>query len=136
MKKKYVLVISLSLVAILYILGMNGNGTLPCGESYSRTCAHLVRNIWVSAIIIIPVAFFSLITYFLREEIFRAWLRFTYWWVPLSFAIVLFASSRQSANIVGLSDQAIFGVFTWGLYILISLIIITWKYLATRKLSK
>ncbi|MBM3261623.1 hypothetical protein FJY93_04385 [Candidatus Kaiserbacteria bacterium] len=81
-----------------------------------------------------PVMFIlSLITYFLREEVFRTWIRFTYWWVPLSFVVVLFAGSRPSANIVGLSDQEIFGFLTWSLYVLISLVTIIWKYFGTRK---
>jgi hypothetical protein len=133
MKKNYVLIISLLLSAVWYFLGMNGNGTLPCGEPYTDKCAQIVGDIWIATIIIIPVAIFSLLTYFLREEVFRAWFRFTYWWIPLSFIIVLFSSSRQPANIVGISDQAIFGVLTLGLYVLVSLSIVVLKYFTPRR---
>jgi hypothetical protein len=85
------------------------------------------------SIFILPMFIFSLITYFLREEVFRAWFRFTYWWIPLSFIIVLFSSSRQPANIVGISDQAIFGVLTLGLYVLVSLSIVVLKYFTPRR---
>ena len=135
MKKNHVLIISVFLAVTLFVIeaNMRSINSLLCGEPRSFTCIDIIGDIWIASLILIPVPIFSLITYFLREEVFRAWLRFTYWWVPLSFAIVLFSSSRQSANIVGISDQAIFGVLTWGIYVIISLILITWKYFATRQ---
>lgn len=110
---------------------MRSVNLLLCGDARYR-CMDLVGDIWLASLILIPVAFFSLLTYFPKEEIFHAWLRFSYWWVPLSYAVVLFSSSRSPANLMGISDQAAFGIITGGLYIIISLIIIIRKYFATR----
>jgi len=81
----------------------------------------------------LPLTVFSLITYKMRDEVYRAWLRFSHWWIPLSFALVLFSSSYKPANIVGISNQTFFGVLAWGLYIIISIALIIWKHSATRR---
>ncbi len=36
-----------------------------------------------------PIFLFSLITYKLREEVFRSWLHFAYWWMPFEILFVL-----------------------------------------------
>ena len=132
MVKRIILFVSLAVV-VLWIVTDQLHLIRLCGEVSHTFCREVSYNIMIASIIILPVFIFSIITYFLREEVFRIWARFTVWWVPLSFVIVLFASSRQSANIVGLSDQAIFGFLSWGLYVLVSFIIVVWKYVATRR---
>jgi len=134
MTKKKVFIISATGVA-LFILGILFLMNDVCSVDTWVRCYDIDEYVDLLATLLmyaIPVFTFSLLTYKMREEVFSSWLLFTYVWIPFSFAVVLFSSSRQSANIVGLSDQAIFGVFTWGLYILISLIIIIWKYFSTR----
>ena len=102
-----------------------------CGEVAHTFCRQILSDVMFASIIILPVFIFSLLTYFLKEEIFRAWFRFTYLWVLFSF-IVIFASTDHSGGLLGISDQEAFGIITWVLYILISLIIIGWKYRVTR----
>lgn len=133
MTKKNVLIISSFLAVMLFVIEakMRSINLILCSDSYYR-CIDLVGNIWVAALIIIPVVPFSIITYFLREEVFRAWLRFTYWWTPLSFIIVLFSGDSHPGNTLGISGQAFFGILTWGLYIIISIAIIGWRHFATR----
>lgn len=134
MTKKSVLIVSV-IGVVLFILGILFLMNDVCSVDAWVKCRIVDKsvNMLVDLLMFaIPAFLFSLLTYFLHEKVFRAWLRFTYWWIPLSFAIVLFSSSRPSANIVGISDQEIFGVLTWGLYIIISLIIIAWKYFSTR----
>ncbi len=77
---------------------------------------------------LLAVFLFSLITYKLREEVFRSWIRFTYFWlVPWFFFLwlALFAST-VTMNDEALSMQFFFGV----LYISISSSIIILKYVA------
>ncbi len=135
MSKKVVLIIS-GIGLILFVLSILFLTNNMCSTDVWVQCRQIDESIdLISTLLLftIPMFLFSLVTYFLREEVFRTWIRFTLWWVPLSFVIILFSSSRQSANIVGLSDQAIFGTLAFGLYVLISLIIIAWKYSATRR---
>ena len=78
--------------------------------------------------------FFSLITYKMREAIFISWARFTYVWVPLSMMLILI--SDDSPGHLFVSAQEFVAMLLWGLYIIISLIIIVWKYLSLRRNSE
>ena len=134
MTKKSVLIGSVTGV-VFFILGMLFLMNDACSVDAWVRCRNvdeLVNTLLTLLMFAIPIFLFSLLTYFLKEEIFRIWLRFTYWWVPLSFVMVIF-SSDHSGGLLGISDQEIFGILTWGLYIIISLIIVVWKYVATRR---
>jgi hypothetical protein len=94
---------------------------------------------WNSLKIIGPIIFpfpavflFSLITYFMREETFRSWLHFVYWWVPLSIFLTLITTESGGG---GFGPQMSWGkedtafVFS-ALFAVISLILIivkSWK---------
>lgn len=132
MTKKNILIISSFLTVALFVIetNMRSINSILCSNSHYK-CIDLVGDIWVAALIIIPVIPFSIITYKMRDEIFRSWIRFSYWWIPLSFLTVLFSSSSKPANIIGISDQAFFSVLTWGFYIIISTAIISWRYFST-----
>ncbi|MBM3260944.1 hypothetical protein FJY93_00835 [Candidatus Kaiserbacteria bacterium] len=87
---------------------------------------------------IIPLFFFSLITYKMRDVVTQAWMRFALVWIPLS---IVLAALTPDSPAGGFGPQISLGkgdtVFVMSLlFVLISLTIITWKYLATRKLSK
>lgn len=82
----------------------------------------------------IPLLLFSLITYFLHEEVFRAWLRFAYWWVPLSIVLIFLAagSSGGGYGMPNIFDQEFVAITLSGLFALISLILIIVKSLLLR----
>ena len=131
--KKITLIILAVLTALLFLVEayMSSVNSLLCGEPRSFTCLDFIGDVWLASLIFVPVFFFSLTTYFLRDEIFHTWIRFTTLWVLFSF-IVIFASTDHSGGLLGISDQEAFGIITWVLYILISFIIIGWKYGVTR----
>ncbi|MDP2655497.1 MAG: hypothetical protein Q8P17_03110 [bacterium] len=76
---------------------------------------------------------FSLITYFLREEVFRAWVRFAYWWIPVSIVLIYLAkdSSGGGFGIPNVLDQESVSFILAALFAFISLLIIVWKYVAS-----
>jgi hypothetical protein len=72
---------------------------------------------------------FSLITYKLPDQVFRSWLHFAYVWIPISLLLIFTtpSTSHSWAINVGLGREGI----TWimgGLFALISLILITYKF--------
>lgn len=81
----------------------------------------------------LPLTVFSLITYKMRNEVFRAWLRFSHWWIPLSFILILSASNEPGNIFPFPSLQAIFGIALPGLYFIISLILILLKHFSARR---
>ena len=85
-------------------------------------------------LIFLPVFILSLITFWMREEVFRAWLRFAYWWIPLTILLVLMTKDRSGG--FGIPDivtrESISMIFST-LFLLISLILITYKSFSLRK---
>ena len=96
---------------------------------------------WDSLDIIAPIIFpwplvfiFSLLTYKMHEKVFRAWLHFAYWWVPLSIILTLITPDGGGGwGIPNLISREIVAITSSSLFAIISLIIIIWKYLATRR---
>jgi hypothetical protein len=72
----------------------------------------------------------------MREEVFRSWLHFAYWWVPLSIILTLITPDGSGGwGIPNLISPEIVAITFSSLFAIISLIIIIWKYFATRRSS-
>lgn len=129
MQKKHVL--SIGAVGTLLFGFLMSLGTDAC---YVNATCKSWRGILTDSLIVtifFPcVLILSLITYKLRDEVFRAWLHFSYWWISLSFILILAASNRPGHLFV--SEQEFLGMLLPGLYVTISLVIIVWKHFATR----
>lgn len=80
---------------------------------------------------IVSLFLLSLITYKMREEVYHAWLRFSYVWIPLSM-LTIFLAPEYSADWMFPIVKGTVAFFSSLLFVIISLIIIIWKYFATR----
>ena len=127
--KKNVLISSVSIGAIM--LGVNYVGTyILCSQN--RDCAHMIASILVILFPVFSVAFLSLVTYFLREEIFQSWIFFAKWFVPLSVILTILTPETTGSAFVPLWGRGAVTLMMSGLFLAISLIIILWKSLGTR----
>lgn len=79
----------------------------------------------------LPLFLLSLITYKMRKEIFEKFRSFAMWWIPLMIFLVLLAPQNDSSLIPIDKGRVSFGMSI--LFLLISLILITWKWFALRK---
>lgn len=123
MTKKNILLSSFIIVITLLISNYIGNVRLCAGE---YNCIDLLFTIEIIFLPIFPLFFFSLITYFMREEIFRPWIRFAMWWVPISMFLILITPNNNGG---GFGPQLSFGggdtaVLASGIFVLISLAIV------------
>ncbi|TRZ53368.1 hypothetical protein D4R99_00930 [bacterium] len=84
---------------------------------------------------IFPFVFlFSLITYFLREEVFQAWLRFVKWWIPLSILLVLIMPDGQGGGYMpSLIDKQTIAFLMSSIFIFVSTVKIISKSIELRK---
>ena len=80
---------------------------------------------------IIPLFFFSLITYKMRDEVFRAWLRFAYAWIPLSL-LLIFLAPEYTYDWMYPVVKGTVAFFSSLLFACISLIIILVSWLRSR----
>ena len=87
--------------------------------------------------IVLSLGFFSLITsvlslvlYFRREEIFRSWLKFIKWYLPITAVIIAWSAMSRSGGGWGMPnffDSEMMSWFTAVLFLVISLILIIKK---------
>ena len=126
MISKKILLIVAGLGATL-LLGLDYVGTSHlCGGRQYTICMGNLYNIMINLLPIFPLFILSLITYKMREEVFRAWLKFSYVWIPLTmFAILI---SPEYGNALLPIEKGTVGAFFSLLYIIISLLIIAYKY--------
>ncbi|MDP2655239.1 MAG: hypothetical protein Q8P17_01625 [bacterium] len=81
---------------------------------------------------VIPLFLLSLITYKMSEEVYRAWLRFANVWIPLSI-VLIFLAPEYSGDWMFPVVKGTVAFFSSLLFVLISLLIICWKYFTSRR---
>jgi len=97
-----------------------------------RQWAGLIMNFFP----ILPLFFFSLITYWMREEVYQTWFRFARWWIPLSMLLILIMPSDTGSGSfgpqlsLGKGDIALVTTF---IFTLISLTLIAYKHFTLKK---
>ena len=92
MNKKTVLAISLVGTVVGFLITGLTMLKFWCGPN-GYACWDRLEFVGNLLLIFLPAFVFSIITYFLREEVFRAWLRFAYWWIPVSLVFIYLAGS-------------------------------------------
>lgn len=85
-----------------------------------------------SLFIFLPLLFFSLVTYNLRQEVFSSWKNLVIFWVPLSILLVSVASPEGGNVFPFPSLKGIIALFSFFAFILISTIIILTKSYTTK----
>lgn len=77
---------------------------------------------------------FSIITYKMREEVFRAWIHFAYWWIPISLVFIYLAGgwSGGGFGMPNVLDQEFVSIIFSAIFVIVSILIIIWKYFTTR----
>lgn len=127
-----VLPIVLTLMLIGYFGMLCGiDDTCAFASFFSPLSFTFFKPLWVYALFFIPV---PLVLFFVRENVWKSWLRFSYWWIALSFIVVAITPVWSSSwfplySFVKEDAAQVMG----GLFTIISLILIAWKSIATRR---
>lgn len=129
--KKNVLVVSGLIGGGLLLLEPIKTSTI-CGMG-STSCIDTVFLIAMLLYVFPFVFLFSLITYYLPEAVFRAWVNFAKWWVPIQILLVYLTPESSGGYFVVLMDKQFAAIILSGLFVLISLGIIVWKSIAARR---
>jgi len=75
-----------------------------------------------------PLFLLSLITYFMREEVFRSWVRFAAWWIPISMVLIFITPTENgSFGFPSLTSPGFTAFILSALFLIISLFFILWK---------
>lgn len=130
MNKKTLLLMGSGLISFLLILVAIFGTYRLCFDNES--CAILLHLSFLHLLIFFAVFIFSLITYFLPEKVFTAWFKFACVATPLSIIAIYFAPEYSNSIIYSI-DKGFAASRLFGLFSLISIIIILTKLYTTRE---
>jgi len=130
--KKTLLIVSGILTVILLALNQIGTDTICGWIGQDTVCMGILYSTIMNFFPVIPLFVLSLITYKMRDEVYRAWLRFAQVWVPLSMLFIFLAPEYTSDWMFPVVKGTV-AFFSSLLFLIISLIIIAWKYFTTRR---
>lgn len=99
--------------------------------SYGR-CVDFFDAFFIISFPIIPLFIFSLITYKMKDDVFRLWWKFAGIWTLLSMSAII-AAPEYSGNILSPIEKGSVALFFAGMFVLISTILIIYKSLSLRK---
>lgn len=123
MKKNKRIIFLISLIlSIFFIVTSNYSNLLNNYSFWPKIIESAIPMLIAFSSIIILT--FSLITYFLKDEIFKPWLKFTYWWLPLSIIFTLITPGGSGSFFVSLWDKEMTVIFMSALYIAVSIIML------------
>ena len=132
---KRINVITSGLATLIFLI-LNQIGTFQlCGGKVYGSCMDSLHNFFEIFVPILPFFVFALITYFLREEVYKAWVRIALWMLGISMILIAVAPEAQTG---GFGPQISFGkpdvaLLTSVGLVFISIAVIAWKYWQLRK---
>lgn len=101
-------------------------------------CLSVIEMYFKLSYVFIPVIFFSLLTYKMKDQIFQTWWGFAKWFVPLIAVSTLFLQTGamgRSGGGWGISSPSLGTIILFFLYlifVLVSLVRIIWAFIKTR----
>jgi hypothetical protein len=124
------LVLNFSGIYVLYFLALAVT-SFVCNSSWCRIHdADVLGVLFFVFMPLLPVFFFTLITYRMRQQVFDRWISFAVWATPLLIVLTYLINSEGQQNGLGIegpisaSFDALLYFILYGLYFVISLLII------------
>ena len=121
------LAISFVYVVLLFVIG----GNVLCGGAQQTTCTQSLDGWFEIFFIVLPTALISVFLFFSSEAVFRTWLWFAGFWIPLTIFVSLLTPEYGGVGIVSI-DRGAVSFFLSLIYLVISIIIILTKIYTTR----
>jgi len=124
--------------SVLSLVPVIINQISSCYQKNWFFCRDSYEIIAVSLLPLLPLFLLSLITYRMRDDVFRAWWGFARWWVLVIVAATFFLENAGGGGGIGISGAVssgfsilILGIL-YAIFIIVSLIQITRAYLRTK----
>lgn len=130
---------------IAFFVGLTGTllilvlFSLETSSCYTNTSCMEIRRFFnrdIFALIFLtpPLFLLSLITYKMRDEVFRAWWGFARWFVPVIIAVTLFLENAGGGGTLGMNKDFIVFILVilYTILILVSLVKIVRAYQKTK----
>src|SRR3989344_4264432 len=131
MSRRYILWSSGIVSGLFLILDFIGTDKL-CGGQEHTQCMQVTHSFLIIFLPFLSLFLLSLITYKMRDEVYRAWLRFAQVWIPLSMLLIFLAPEYTSDWMFPVVKGTV-AFFSSILFLIISLLLIAWKYFTTHR---
>ena len=95
----------------------------------------LCTSIGLILMIFIPTLVFSIVTYFIKDQVFYIWRNFSFFWIPITL-VLIFLTPETTGNMLFDMDKQFVAMVLSGLYIIISLFLIIIMSIVTHLKSK
>lgn len=105
---------------------------IVAANGHLGTCPYTVAAIETIISPVLLFFLFSIATYFMREEIFKTWVRFAFPWIVFTVLLAWITPNTGGGYLSMGTDQAIIGLGMILSFIIISLVIILWKLFTIR----
>lgn len=128
--KKYLFVLVSTLAVLLIATDYIGTDRL-CGGSEFTRCMQKLHTFFTTFIPVIPLFFFSAITFRMRDEIYQAWFRFARWAIPLSMFLILVAPEYSHDRMYPI-EKGFIALLSSVIFIIVSAAIILYRLNASR----
>lgn len=106
-----------------------------CHMNYVGRCGMISNVIAYTVAYIAPLIamlIFSLLTYWMRDNVYQAWFKFARWAIPLSM-LLIFLAPEYSHDWMYPIEKGTVAFFSSVIFSILSIIIIGTKYLAARR---
>lgn len=133
-RKNGILFGSLFITAVSFVLMCSSKIGFCPNASYSQ-CAQQADSIAESLIPAVPFFVFSLLTYFMRDAVYKTWLSFALPWLLVSIAAIALTPDVPAPALGGPGfgfGKGDLALLLTALFVLVSAVIIAWKYIADR----
>ena len=121
----------LTLGAGIFLLSTFSREVGLCPSYSYSSCASLFDGLGEVLLPVILGVFFSILTYLMLEEVYRAWFKFAWWWIPLSM-LLIFLSPEYSSDWLYPVEKGSVAFISCILFAIISIVIIAWKYFSRK----
>lgn len=131
--KKNVLVVSIAYAVFFLALFLTSE---YCDSSWCRVHDDdPLGFIFFIFLPLLPTLLFSLITYRMKDEVFRAWWGFARWWVPVIIVVTLLLENAGGGGTLGMNKDftAFILIILYSVFGLVSLVKIVRTYLKTKR---
>ncbi|MDO8482024.1 MAG: hypothetical protein Q7S75_03000 [bacterium] len=110
----------------------DGNSVYQPEISWDRI--DLCEQLAFALIPLLPLLLLSLITYKMKDEVFRAWWNFARWWVPLIIIVTILLENAGGGGTLGMDKDftAFILIILYSVLVIVSLVKIVRAYLKTR----
>jgi hypothetical protein len=124
MTKLKVFLISLIVLGVGLLLSSKNVYKYCFSEGHCWRFWEIFNSVEPYFFILIPILLFSIVTYFIKEGVFKAWLKFTYFYIPIYVLAILLLSDNRGGGFGPIFDSEFFALTLSGLYLIISFILV------------